>query len=291
MVAVFEAGITDPVRWELMRARIEADREQRGTYSCALIRAAAAVLNRSTRTIRRWLEEDPRRRVIFVLTDEQMAYIRLHKGNVAEAWHQLNKAGLVPVSEKTFRRAFNRLAPGVRDGLRRGKRDMRDSLPCVTLPSPTERNEIWEIDHALLKEIVVRDPHTNRRGHPWLTVIIDVKTRMLVGFSITLGLRREDGKRAGPTSESAFAALADAMLGRDYDGTFVGGKPKLVRFDQGRDFMYPVAEALDRFDIETAPAPADTPQHKPYVERVIGTIRHRILPPLPGFGIELEEAA
>ena len=291
MVAVIGAGTRDQVRWELLRARIEADRNERGSYSCALILGAATILNRNTRTIRRWLEADPRRRPCFELTDEHMAYIRLTGGNLAEAWHLLQKRGLVGVGAKTFVRAFRRLDRGIQSGLLHGLREMRAAQSWVTLPQPKRRNEIWEIDHGLLLQIVIRDPHTNRRGHPWITVVIDVLTRMIVGFSITLSVPKEGNRRGSPTSESAFAALADAMLGRDYEGTFVGGKPEWARIDQGSDFMGPVADALDRLLVHVDPVAAETPQHKPYVERVINTIKHTYLPPLPGWGLTLKEIA
>lgn len=291
MTGIAGAGSRDPVLWETWRGRIVADREQQGHYSCALILGAATRFGRDTRTIRHWLEDDPRHREIFELNDEQMAYIRWKGGNLHEAWKALAKDGLISVSEKTFRRAFARLPNGTQKGLREGLRAMRTALPWVALPAPTRPNEIWEIDHALLEEIVIRDPHTNRRGHPWITLIIDVYTRLIVGFSITLAFAREGGRRGSPTSESGFAALADAMLGRDYGGTFVGGKPEWVRIDQGKDFMNPVADALDRLGVEVDPVAAETPQHKPHVERFIGTLKRKYLPTLPGWGEELEAIA
>ena len=108
---------------------------------------------------------------------------------------------------------------------------------------------------------------------------------MAVGFSITL---------ADPgiaNTESAFAAIADALLGRDYDGTFVGGMPEWFRFDQGSDFMYGVADAIDRLGGKTQPAAANTPQHKPFVERMIGTIKANLLPRYAGYGERLGDPA
>jgi hypothetical protein len=291
MAGIVGAGERDAVLWETWRNKLESYRELHREYSCALLLAAAARFNRDERTIRRWLEDDPRYREVFELTEEHHAYIRLTGGNLAEAYKLARKAGIVDKSEKTFRRAFARLPNGIQAGLRGGIEAARAALPYVALPMPTRPGQIWEIDHTLLDEIVVRDPHTNRRGHPWLTIVIDVFSRMIVGFAITLGLRKEDGHRGAAKTESAFAALADAFLGRDYDGTFVGGEPGGVRFDQGKDFMNPVADALDRMGIGVEPVEAETPQHKPYVERVIGTIKRTVLPPLPGWGIELEDAA
>lgn len=291
MAAVMGAGTRDQVRWEVLQSRIEADRTARGAYSCALILGTATIFNRSPRTIRRWLEADPRRRPCFELTEEHMAYVPLTGGNLAEAWRLLHKRGLVAVSHKTFIRAFRRLDRAIQRGLVHGLREMRTAQPWVTLPAPERRNEIWELDLALLDDIVIRDPHTNKRGHPWITVVIDVRTRMIVGFSITLSIPKEGHRRGAPISESVFAALADAMLGHDYDGTFVGGKPEWARIDQGSDFMGPVADTLDRLGVAMVPVAAETPQHKPYVERLIGTIKHTYLPPLPGWGVTLREIA
>jgi Integrase core domain. len=282
MAAVFGAGIHDDVRWEVHRVRIEKDRDRTGHYSCALIVAAAVALNRCDRTIRRWLEEQPSRRARFELTDLEMGYIRWLDGNVHAAWEALVERGLISVGYKTILRAFKRLATGIRDGLRGGVEKMRNGLPHLTLPPATRPNEIFEIDHTFLAKILVWDPLTGRQGHPWLTVVIDVFTRLIVGFSITLAYK------GAANTESAFAAIADTLIGRDYDGTFVGGMPEWFRFDQGSDFMNGVAEATERLGGKNQPTEANSPWLKPFVERLNGTIKRTILPRLPGYGLRLE---
>lgn len=288
MSGVVNCGINDPVLWETWRVRIVADKERTGHLSCALILAAATRLNRSPRQIRRWLETEPdgvRKR--YELDDEAMAFVRMSKGNRDLAWEKLVKHRGLAVSKKTFRRAYKRLSPGVRLGLEEGLRAMRSAQPWLRLVKATDRNQIWEIDHALLEEMVVRDSRTNHLGHPWVTVVIDVCTRMIIGFSVTL----TKATRGNPTTESALAAIADAILGRDYDGMFVGGKPQQLRFDQGSDFMHPVADAVDRLGIAPVPVMKETPQHKPYIERFFGTLKVRYLPPLVGYGLRLDSAA
>jgi hypothetical protein len=287
MVAIKSPGIHDEVRWEIHRKRIQTDRSKRNSdsYSCALILAASVSMNRCTRTIRRWLEEAPQPRDEHELTPDEMGYIRLHDGNVYGAWEDMTQRGLEPVGYKTLLRAFNRLDAGLIAGLRGGVDAMRAAMPYLTLPPASRPNEIFEIDHTLLKQILIRDSLSNRRGHPWLTIVIDVFTRTIVGFSITLAL---DGPA---NTESAFAAIADALIGRDYDGTFVGGMPEWFRFDQGSDFMNGVADAIDRLGGKSQPTEADTPEHKAIIERVNRTIKGRILPPLPGYGDRMSRAA
>ena len=124
-----------------------------------------------------------------------------------------------------------------------------------------------------------------------MTIVIDVYSRMVIGFSITLAFPKEGGRRGSPSTESAFAAFADGMVGRDYDGTFVGGRPEWARFDQGSDFMGPVADALARLGVQLDPVEAEAPQHKPYVERFNGTLKRKYLPKVAGWGEELEAVA
>ncbi|HEY3548648.1 MAG TPA: hypothetical protein VGK17_21445 [Propionicimonas sp.] len=291
MAGVEGAGHRDPVLWAHWGRKIEDDRAENNQYSCATISAAAARFDRNERTIRRWLKEDPHSRDRFELEDEHLAYIKLTGGFVGEAWKLALADGKVGVSEKTFRRAFRRLPNAVQEGLRHGKDRCKAALPWLTLPEPTRPGQVYEIDHALLADILIRDAHTQHRGHPWLTLVTDVYSRMIVGFAVTLADRKDNGSRGTAKTESAFAALADALLGRDYDGVFVGGKPETVRFDQGKDFMHPVADALDRLGIGQEPVEAETPQHKPHVERAIGTFKRTLLPPLPGWGMTMKEAA
>ena len=137
--------------------------------------------------------------------------------------------------------------------------------------------------HARLGDFVTRSPLTNRVGHPWVTLGIDVASRVYVGLSVTLA----DGGNAN--TESAFTAIADMLLGRVYeDGTFIGGMPEWIRIDQGSDFMNGVADAIEMLGGKCQPVEANTPQHKPYVERAIGTIKRRVLPRLPGYGERLD---
>lgn len=283
-----DAGVHDPVLWSTWRTLILADKSQRKSdnYRCDLILGAAVALNRDDRTIRRWLEVEPTgARKRYELSEEDQAWVRVAEGNLSAAWDEMHKLGLIPVCKKTFRRAFGRLSPAVQLGLQKGARAMRARLPWVRLEPARRPNEIWEIDHTLLARIVIRDSHNNR-GHPWLTVVFDVFTRMIVGFSVTL----TKDIRGNASTESAFAALADAFLGHDYDGTFVGGKPGWVRFDQGSDLIHPVADALDRLGVEPLPVEAETPEHK-LIERFNRTFKGRYLPFMRGFGERLESAA
>lgn len=287
MVAVAGAGTRDEVRWAVWRDRFARDRQERGdgTHSGALFTAAGIAFNRHGRTVRRWLVEEPRPRKCFELDDSHLAYISLRAGNLHGAWEEQSKLGLVQVCYPTFRRAFGRLDPAIRAGLKGGNTALQAKLPYLTLRRPTDANVVFEIDHTLCSKNLIWDPVTNRRGHPWVTLVEDVASPAIVGFSITLG------DSGNPTTESVFAALADTFLGRDYDGVFVGGMPEWIRFDQGSDFLHDVADAIDRLGGKPLPVEAYTPQHKPYIERAIRTMKRNILTGYPGYDEQMGEPA
>jgi transposase InsO family protein len=216
------------------------------------------------------------------LTPEQQAYVWRFRGQMKAAWDAASKHGVFAKGYRTFLRHFHRLPKAIQEGISKSEKAMRAQLPFLDLPRPTHRMEVAEIDHALLDKIVIRDPVSGRHGHPWITVIIDVYSRKILGFSVTLAVGAK-GELLGATSESAFAALADAILAY--------GKFEYLRFDQGADFMYPVANAIERLGIKPWPSPAYSPWTKPFIERWFKTLKYDLLPSCPGFGIALEEAA
>jgi hypothetical protein len=280
MVAVAGAGRRDEALWAVLRDRIRRDQARRnGRLNGTLIADAATRLNRTPRTIRRWLRCDPAGRDSYQFRDLDLGYVSRNGGSVAGAHREMSELGLLDLGYRAFLRAFNRLDCGVRTGVRLGSASTSAALPYLTLAAPTHSNELFEIDHTLLGELLVRGVGSNTVDHAWLTLVIDVYSRVIVGFSVTLA----DGGTAN--TESAFAAIADTLIGRDYNGLFVGGGPLYWRFDQGSDFMGHVADAIERLGGRTQPAPANTPQAKPYVERAIRTVKHQILPRLPGFGL------
>jgi transposase InsO family protein len=245
----------------------------------------------SIRTVyRRLAETPPKARSTVRLTPDQLAHVWLSRpqqgedsikkkpvrGNLHLAWEQLRNAGAFPQSYRTFVRAFHRLDRAVQRGLLEGSDAMRALLPYLELAKPSHFLEIVESDHTLLEYLTLYDPVTKRQGHPWLTVVIDVWSRMVLGFSVTL-----PAEGASANAESVFVALADAIL------TY--GKFGTLRFDQGREYMHPVAEALVRLGIGAAPCPAYRGWTKPYVERFNRTLKHTLLPAIAAAGYEIAE--
>jgi len=132
--------------------------------------------------------------------------------------------------------------------------------------------DCWQIDHTLVDVIVV-DRHSRKPvGRPWLTVVIDVATRMVVGFYVAF--EPPSILRAGTAINQAVQPK-DAWLkavGLDYRWP-VEGLPKLVHSDRAREFQSRAFErALANQGVETFLRPAGKAHWGGHIERLIGTL-------------------
>jgi putative transposase len=119
-------------------------------------------------------------------------------------------------------------------------------------------NQVWEID-ASPADILCVD------GRYAIYAIIDVWSRRAM-FSVS--------KTA--STEGSLALLRKAMM--------TWGVPEVLKTDNGSDFVSKrFTCALGSLGIEQRLCQAYTPESKPFVERVIGTLQRDLMPTLPGF--------
>jgi putative transposase len=139
--------------------------------------------------------------------------------------------------------------------------------------------EVWQIDHTLADVIIV-DRHGRPIGRPWLTVVIDVCTRMVAAFYV--GLEAPSSIRVATTLDLAVAPKAPWLQrhGYEYDWP-VEGLGKLLHSDQGSDFTTPVlVRALRNQGVDTFLRPPGRTRYGGHIERLIGTLMGtcRLLP-------------
>lgn len=58
--------------------------------------------------------------------------------------------------------------------------------PVKKGPAPKRPLELVEIDHAVADIMIVDEVERRSSGRPWLTLVIDVATRMIFGFHLSL---------------------------------------------------------------------------------------------------------
>jgi putative transposase len=124
--------------------------------------------------------------------------------------------------------------------------------------------------------IVVDAVHRRPIGRPWITIVFDVATRVVLGFHATL---------EAPSATSVAMALSMACLPKtrwlkslnlDLDWA-MHGLPEVLHVDNGREFH---SEALrrgcERHGIRLAYRPPGRPYTGGHIERYLGTLMRRI---------------
>lgn len=143
--------------------------------------------------------------------------------------------------------------------------------------------ERWEIDHTPIDSLIVCEKTYLPLGRPWLTIIIDKYSRMVVGFYISF---------RAPSAYAVLQCLKQAILPKDEllkkypDITTpwpARGIPEMIVCDNGMDLH---AKALinlcQELGIQIQFCPAKTPQYKGAVERFFRTISSDLIHQLPG---------
>jgi putative transposase len=139
--------------------------------------------------------------------------------------------------------------------------------------------EVWQIDHTLADVIIV-DRHGRPIGRPWLTVVIDVCTRMVAAFYV--GLEAPSSIRVAAALDLAVAPKGPWLRQHGYDYELpIEGLCKLLHSDRGSDFTTPVlVRALRNQGSDTYLRPPGRTRYGGHIERLIGTLMGtcRLLP-------------
>lgn len=208
--------------------------------------------------------------------------------------NQVKQPNSLYVSRETVRKLFQQLdqyeLTKRRWGRRVANRTREPRGAGMLVHRPLERTEI---DHFYL-DIHVVDDEGQPAGRPYLTVIIDCCSRMVLGYNLSLST---------PNAASVLATIRHAMsrkppikldrqaLGLSLDKLpleqelhwEVAGIMSLVAMDNGGDFQgLSVRTGLDEFGIEVLFCPPKEPWYKGIIERFGRTINLKLIHWLPG---------
>lgn len=251
---------------------------ERGELDAGQIRLVAASLEKSPRTVWRWVAEHGvgrKARERFELTEDLRARFAYHRGNVAALHRELaieaQAVGATVVSVDTLERAVNRaMTRGEKAGLRTGERARRRGDVYLRRPA-VHRNAVWEGDHV---EASVRVDVDGQARKPWVTWFVDCGTDAILGAAVT---------PCYPSRESVLVALRVSISRAAGFGPF-GGLPGAIRIDRGKDFLSKsVGSAMAVFGILVEDLPGYTPHLKGRVEAVNGAVKLQKFAELPGY--------
>lgn len=180
-------------------------------------------------------------------------------------------------AESTIRRRIKRLCE--KKVLRgRGQRKKADNKfkPVVgQYPPTTYPLEVIQIDHTPVDIILVDDVTRKPIGRPWVTIAIDVHTRMVCGYYFSLD---------APSETSVAMCIAHAALPKEnwlsakgVDGEWkVWGLPRKIHVDNGADFRTEtLKQACLTYNIAIEYRPVRQPHYGGHIERLIGTFMNK----------------
>jgi len=135
---------------------------------------------------------------------------------------------------------------------------------------------VVEIDHTPVDVILVDDVHRKPIGRPWITVAIDVFSRMTVGYYLSFD---------SPSTASVAMCMAHTMLPKDewlllhdIQGTWpVWGRPHKVGVDNGADFRSKsFRQSCQMYAVDLEFRPVTQPWFGGHIERLQGTLLREI---------------
>lgn len=138
-----------------------------------------------------------------------------------------------------------------------------------------------QIDHTKLDVIAVDVETRLSIGRPWITLAIDVYSRMVVGFYVSLD---------PPSANSTGLCLAQAILPKETWLARRGltnpwpcwGFPAAIHLDNAKEFRGEMLRrACEQYDMELNFRPVATPHFGGHIERMMGTLA-TALHELPG---------
>lgn len=173
----------------------------------------------------------------------------------------------------TIRARIGSLDPKELATVREGAKIARDRFRLAPETYAVEHAlEVVQIDHTLVDLIVVDARHRLPLQRPWLTLAIDVASRMVAGFYLTL---------EPPSATSVALAIQHLVLAKEpwLDARDlaidwpVAGLPDAVHVDNAKEFRsQALKRGLEEHGVTLIHRPVARPHYGAHIERLIGTM-------------------
>jgi len=192
------------------------------------------------------------------------------------------QAGIVPPAARTIRRRIESLSNKLVED-RRSERHASKQFSSVMgcFPETMAPHQVWQMDHTPVDLIIVDDVYRKPIGRPYLTLAIDVYSRCIPGFCLTL---------ESPSALSVGLCLTHGVFDKEQwlsergikTQWLIWGKPDGMYVDNAAEFH---SDALKRgceaHGIKLMYRPPGQPHYGGIIERVIGTFM-QLVHALPG---------
>lgn len=187
-------------------------------------------------------------------------------------------AGLAPPHPNTVRNRIGAMSESFTMRRRQGAKEADQVFAPIEgqFPGADWPLAFVQIDHTKLDIILVDDVQRRPIGRPWITLAIDVFSRMVAGFYVSFD---------PPGAMAAGLCLAHAILPKEQwlskhgieDEWPLWGTPKSLHLDNAREFRGNMLQrACGQYGIDIAWRPVARPNFGGHIERLLGTLLREI---------------
>jgi putative transposase len=194
-----------------------------------------------------------------------------------EVQRQCRKEEISAPHLSTFLRRIRELTPAVLATGREGKKSARRFQPIRgTFPGADFPYAVLQIDHTTVDIILVDETHRLPVLRPYITVAIDVFSRMIAGYYISFD---------PPGTVGTALCIANAILAKDkvLDELEISfswpcrGLPRVIHVDNAKEFRGNALKmACQEYGIDLQFRPVRQPNYGGHIERLMGTLMKEI---------------
>lgn len=298
-VPTVDLGSVSSEDWRQASSQLDVIRglHEKGRYgrSLADVAAAAKLVDKSPKTIYRWLsifEKDetitaflPRERAdkgssklgdeleVIVQASIKRLLLKREFGTFKDVYRDVKKIcddkKLKAPGITTIRDRFLKISEKERVKSRQGQKVAKEKFTPLrgSFPGADHPLDVIQIDHTPADLIIVDDIYRKPIGRPTLTIAIDVFSRVLLGFNMWL---------EAPSAASVGLCLYHAMLPKDKWLAARGlnaswpcyGRPRKIHTDNAKEFRGTVlGRACQTYGIDLEQRPRGSPNYGGHVER------------------------
>lgn len=209
-------------------------------------------------------------------------YLTKQKLSPAKVIREIDKlcarAGIESPHANTIRNRIKHVDAYRKTKARDGNKAARDAYAAIQghFPNADTPLSVVQVDHTPVDIILVDDIYREPIGRPWLTLLIDVYSRMVLGFYISFD---------PPGNLSLGLCLAQAFLPKEKWLAKLGiettwpcwGVPRTIHADNAKEFRGNMLKnACKEYGINLEWRPVATPRYGAHIERLLGTLNEEI---------------
>jgi putative transposase len=186
-------------------------------------------------------------------------------------------AGLTPPSRKALQARLSARSLRELVKARKGPKAARQAFaPVRPGLRPSCPLEIVQIDHTKVDIQLVDDLSRAVVGRPWLTVVLDVFSRSVMGFYLSFDAPSASG--VALAISQAVLAKSDWLSERGLDFAWpMQGMPQSIHLDNGKEFhSRALKRGCQQHGMRIDYRPPATPRFGGHIERLMGTLMSRV---------------